>query len=173
MLAADTLTSAGDITVYNRSKIQIVKQKAICTTGMESDGDRFLHWLNLQERESFVTDSIFAAIVLSRTDTVLYAGDDPGEAIKPGGVYTKWTLGAGAATSYSDALLREVKYNAHKACELAAQYDRNCGLPVFSITKKQLELIHQDFNGYWVGTYKTPLNKIEDFLITHKQWLRT
>lgn len=172
MLAADTLTSAGEIKVYNRSKIQILKQMAVCTTGFEQDGDRFLEWLDKQDRENFTVESYFCALVLSRTSISMYPGDEPGNVLRSE-VYNKTSCGAGSAASYADALMREVKYNAHNAAEQAAGYDRGCGLPIYSITKKQLSYIHADFTGYWIGTYQTPISKIKDYLITQKQWLKT
>jgi len=145
---------------------------AICTTGFEQDGDRFLDWLEKQDREHFSVDSYFCALVLSRTSVHMYPGDEPGTVLRTD-VYSKISTGAGGAASYADALMREVKCNAHNAAELAAGYDRGCGLPIYSITKKQLSYIHADFKGYWIGTYKTPITQIEKHLITHKQWLRT
>jgi hypothetical protein len=173
ILAADTLTSSNDTTSYNRSKIKIVKQTAIVSCGLMEDGFRFEDWYKQQNRESFIPTDSFAAFVMTTQAIQSFYNDEKGDEISCERVVNKCANGSASAASYSEALMRETKMNAHKACELAAQYDRACGLPVYSITQKQLAEIHQDFEGFWIGDYKVPLNKIEEYLITYKQWLRS
>lgn len=175
MLAADTLTTAGDIKVYNRSKLRIVKKHAIASTGLENDGFRFDKWFFEQNGEPFITEDYLAVFVLSTSRLVYGVADVETDhklsALAP--VISHMSIGATEATAAANILMKVVKFNAHNAATEAANYHTHCGSPVYSITKKQLEYIHVDFSGYWIGTYKTPLNKIEDYLITEKQWLKT
>jgi hypothetical protein len=172
ILAADSLVTAGNTKVYNKSKIRIIKQHAIVSTGTENDGFRFEKWFFEQNGEEFLCEDSFGAIVLSRTKAV--AGSCDAEvnfklkSLMP--VVSRMTAGCSEACSASDILMKVSKMNAHNATVEAANYHILCGEPVHSITKKQLEWIHPDFNGYWIGTYKTPESKIEANLITEKQW---
>jgi hypothetical protein len=173
MLAADTLTTCDDVKVYNRSKIRIIKQHAIASAGDEHDGFRFEKWFFEQNGEDFIAEDTFAAIVMSKT-TVLggYSGDaNKVSRLIP--IISRATVGSAAAQSAADILMKVSKFNAHNAAVAAANYHTHCGEPVYSITKKQLEYIDMDFNGYWIGSYKTSLNKLSDFLITEKQWHKT
>ena len=140
---------------------------------MENDGFRFEKWFFEQNGEEFIAEDSFGVIVMNRTKVW---GGSVGDDFKLGKlipVISRATIGAHAATAAADILMKVSKLNAHNATVAAANYHTHCGEPVYSIIKKQLEYIDMDFNGYWIGTYKTPLNKISDFLITEKQWHKT
>jgi hypothetical protein len=174
MLAADSLTTAGDSKVYNRSKIRIIKQHAIATAGSEQDGIRFEEWLFAQNGEKFICEDDFSVMVLTKTNIKM--GETPDgstELLKLWDPMYKFAMGVNGADAAAEVLMRVAGYNAHKAAMAAARYHTHCGEPIYSITKKQLENVHPDFDGYWIGTYQTPIAKIDDVLITHKQWLRT
>lgn len=175
MLSADSLTSSAGTTVYLRSKLKITRQAAIISCGRTEDGFRFEEYYRTQSKEIFKAgDADFCVTIMTKDDmNHLYTDDSGSNTLISERALSKLTLGSSGASAYADALMREAKFNAHKACELAALYDRYCGLPVYSITQKQLLEIDPDFDGFWIGTYKTPLNKIQDYLITYKQWLKT
>jgi hypothetical protein len=175
ILAADSLTSSNDTTSYLRTKIRIVKQTAICTCGDTEDGDRFIDWYLTDAKDEFISKSTnFSASILTVKGPKGAFYDDEAKTIRfVTNADNKHSIGNGPAVSYSEGLMRECKWNAHKACEAASLYDRFCGAPVYSITIKQLKAIPHDFDGFWIGTYKVPTNKIKDYLINYKQWLRT
>jgi hypothetical protein len=174
MLAADTLTTAGGSKVYNRSKIRIIKQTAIATSGSESDGFRFEEWFFAQNGEKFICEEDFSVMILTKNTAKMgEAPEENTELAKLWDLMHKFATGSTHAAAAAEVLMRVAKYNAHKAALAAARYDVNCGEPIYSITKKQLDNIHPDFDGYWIGSYQTPINKIPDFLITHRQWLKT
>lgn len=175
ILAADSRFSCDDITIYHRSKIRIINQKAICTAGHEDDGFEFDRYVSESREREFVARNTFMFMLLA-TDK-FYTGGAPDDKSQP---ITLWTprnvavaQGSGNATSYADGLMRHGKINAHNACHHAAIYDSGCGVPVHSITKKQLEYIDPVFDGFWIGTYLTPIKQIPKYLITYKQWLKT
>lgn len=173
ILAADTLTTCDDVKVYNRSKIRIIKQHAIASTGTENDGFRFEKWFFEQNGEEFIGEDTFGVIVMNKSKVF---GGTTGDGNRLGPlipIISRATLGSNAATAAADILMKVSKLNAHNATIAAANYHTHCGEPVYSITKKQLEYIHTDFNGYWIGTYKTPISKITNSLITEKQWHKT
>lgn len=174
ILAADTLTTAGDIKVGNRSKIRIIKQHAITTTGSENDGFRFERWLFNQNGESFFAEDYFGTIILTKSKILIgETADDSLELKKLWEPLKKVAMGINPAAAAAEALMRFAKFNAHNAAVAAANYSTCCGEPVYSITKAQLDAIHQDFDGYWIGTYNVPIKDITKYLITHKQWLKT
>jgi|SRR6185437_8073757 len=174
MLAADTLTSAGHIKVYNRSKIRIIKGHAIATCGDEEAGFQFEKWFFNQQGETFIGDDTFGVIIANKHTIQLgEVKEDSTELTKLWEPRHKSAMGAPAATAVAEILMKVSKLNAHKAAEHAANYDAYCGPPVYSITKKQIAEIHQDFDGYWIGTYEVPINKVDNYLITQKQWLNT
>lgn len=174
ILAADSLVSSGDIKAYNRSKIRIIKQHAIATAGSENDGYRFEHWYFAQNGEIFTAEDSFQVIVFCKNKIqVGETKSDSNELAKLWDPMAKFAMGMDQASAAAEILMRVAGFNAHKAAVAAANYHVYCGEPVYSITKAQLDAIHPDFDGYWIGSYKTPISKIEDFLITHKQWLKT
>lgn len=174
ILAADTLTTAGDIKLGNRSKIRIIKQHAIASTGTENDGFNFEKWFFSQKSEPFIVEESFGAIIMTKTTVLLGETlDDSTELRKMWEPLKKVSMGCQSAAAAAEALMRFSKFNAHNAAVAAANYHTACGEPVYSITKAQLDAIHQDFDGYWIGTYQTPIKDIPKFLITHKQWLKT
>jgi hypothetical protein len=175
ILAADSLTSSNDTTSYLRTKIRIVKQTAICTCGDSEDGDRFTDWYLSDSKDEFTSKSEnFAALLFTVKGPQAVMYDEDSKTVRfLTNADNKHSIGSSAAVAYSEALMRESKWNAHKASEASALYDRFCGSPIYSITIKQLKAIPHNFDGFWIGTYKTPLNKIKDALITYKQWLRT
>lgn len=173
MLAADTLVTSDDIKVYNRSKIRIIKQHAIATTGTENDGFRFEKWFFEQNGEEFIADAGFGVIVMNKSKILAGSLEEDNKLGNLIPLISRATLGSSVAAAAADILMKVSKFNAHNAAVAAANYHTHCGEPVYSITKKHLEYIHTDFDGYWVGHYKVPLNKISDSLITEKQWLKT
>lgn len=174
ILAADTLTTAGEIKLGNRSKIRIIKQHAITTTGTESDGFRFEKWFFNQNGESFFAEETFGVIIMTKTSILMGETlDSSTELRKLWEPLKKVAMGINPAAAAAEALMRFAKFNAHTAAIAAANYSTYCGEPVYSITKTQLDVIHQDFDGYWNGTYRTPVKDIPKFLITQKQWLKT
>jgi hypothetical protein len=173
ILAADTLTTCDDVKVYNRSKIRIIKQHAISSTGTENDGFRFEKWFFEQNGEEFIAEDTFGVIVMNTKKVLGAVSDDNHKLGLMIPIISRATIGAQAACAAADILMKVSKLNAHNATVAAANYHTHCGEPVYSITKKQLEYIDIDFNGYWIGTYKTPFNKLSDFLITEKQWHKT
>lgn len=174
ILAADSLCTAGDVKVYHRSKIRIIKQHALAACGDENDGFRFEKWFLDKSGEEFICEDNFAVIIMSRAMTMEgYTSDESFKLNKLRKSTTKVAIGAMQASAAAEILMRISKLNAHQAAIAAANYQIHCGLPVYSITKKQLEYIHPDFAGYWIGTYQTPITKVDDFLITEKQWLKT
>jgi hypothetical protein len=174
ILAADSLTTAGDTKVYFRSKIRIIKQHAIASTGMENDGFRFEKWFFEQNGEPFICEEDFAAVILNKSKfLVAETKEDDRTLAKTWEPNHKFSIGTPAAQAVAEGLMAFAGFNAHKAAAAAARYHTHCGEPVYSITKAQLDAIHPDFDGYWVGDYKVPLAKIEQYLITHQQWLKT
>jgi len=174
MLAADSQTTAGAVKVYKRTKIRILKQHAIATAGDENEGFQFEKWFFAQQGESFIGSDDFQVIILNK-DTVLLGEIKEGtnELAKLWNPLSKVAMGAETAAAAAEALMRTAKFNAHDAAVAAANYHIYCGEPVYSISRAQLNHIHQDFDGYWIGTYKTPITKLEEYLITPKQWLKT
>lgn len=174
ILAADTLCTSGDIKTYNRSKIRIIKQYAIATSGCEDDGFRFEKWYFAQNGEIFTAEGSFQVIVFTKDRIqVGETKSDSNELTKLWDPMAKFAMGINEAAAAAEILMRVAGFNAHKAAVAAAKYHTHCGEPVYSITKAQLDAIHPDFDGYWIGDYKVPLAKIEQYLITHKQWLKT
>lgn len=172
ILAADSLFTYGDVVAYNRSKLRIIKQTALASCGDEEDSFKFEKWFfNQSNANQPNLESSYGSIVLS-VDAVQWVTIDEGN-IKISPLRGKVAQGAGEATPYAEALMREAKFNAHKAAEAAAFYDRGCGPPIYSITQLQLKNIDPAFDGFWIGHYKTPLTKLDQYLITYKQWLKT
>lgn len=181
ILAADSLVSVNDTVAYRRSKIRILKQAALASAGYAQDGDAFDQWWLDGQKEPFHANN-FAGVIVSknfiqcwvnRQDDDDDIADQDIKLLQLESLDHKCSLGASHACSYAHALMRIAKYNAHKACEHAAQYSLFCGLPVYSITQAQLLHIDPDFKGYWIGTYQTPIKHLSEYLITHKQWLKT
>lgn len=173
-MAADTLSTASDIKVHNKSKIRIIKQHAIATCGAEEDGFSFENWFFAQNGESFYAQDGFGVIVMTKDKIMVgETAEDSTELKKLWRPNNKLAMGTNPAQAAAEALMKFAKFNAHKAAVAAANYSTHCGEPVYSITKAQLDAIHQDFDGYWIGLYTTPLKDIDKYLITNKQWLKT
>ena len=174
MIAADTLCTAGDVKVYNRSKIRVIKQTALVSTGTENDGFRFEKWFFEQNGEEFICEDNFAVLILTRHRAFeAFTSGDTWKLSKMRESTTPMAIGVGTAVAAAEILMRVSKFNAHKAVVAAANYHTHCGPPIHSITKRQLESIHADFDGYWIGTYQTPINKIPAHLITQKEWMKS
>jgi len=174
MIAADTLCTAGDVKVYNRSKIRVIKQTALVSTGTENDGFRFEKWFFEQNGEEFICEDSFAVLILTRDKAC--EAFTTGDTLKLSTIREStaaMAIGVGSAVAAAEILMRVSKLNAHKAVAAAANYHTHCGPPIYSITKKHLEAIHADFSGYWIGTYQTPMNKLAEHLITQKEWMKS
>jgi hypothetical protein len=162
------------VKVYNRSKIKIIRQHAIASCGDETDGVRFERWFFEQGGESFLCEGEFSVIVMTKERFLIGETlDDLKELRKMWQPGRKLGLGMANAVAAAEILMKEANYNAHKAAYAAAGYNTHCGMPIYSITKTQLRNISPDFAGWWIGDYQTPINKMNNFLISHKQWLKT
>ena len=173
ILAADSLISTGEVVSYLRSKIQICRQSAFAAAGSEFDIDAFANAVRSDTLSEFNFQTSAEVIYLTPSTAKHYLGHGSDDDTKTVTDSLNCITSMGHSSAFADGLMRIAKYNAHEAALHTTTYSLYCRPPIYSISRKQLAKIPPDFDGYWIGTYKTPLTAVKDCLITSKQWEKT
>jgi hypothetical protein len=161
VLAADTLITTKDIgdcyvASGNSSKIKIIKGMALSGAGQVDEIQAFEQWIidGCSPKKYPRLAGGTQLLLFNQHGLFQFFRDSKGK-----GMLLDWspeTWGTLTGSTYSKALMKELKLNAHDAIERTAQSGacRHTGLPVYSITQEQLANVDPEKIFFWTGTYK-------------------